>query len=176
MNDLGLIHVYTGDGKGKTSSAVGLATRALGSGFRVCYCSFHKRPEKYGYTEIESLRRLGADISVFAKGHPHLDRNINENEIRREVAEAITYLRNLLKEKPVDLLILDEILISVRDRYLDEAVLLDFIKNKPPHTELVLTGRGATEKVMELADYVTFCRKLKHPYDNGITSRRGIEY
>lgn len=176
MNDLGLIHVYTGDGKGKTSSAVGLATRALGSGFRVCYCSFHKRPEKYGYTEIESLGRLGADISVFAKGHPHLDRNINENEIRREVAEAITYLRNLLKEKPIDLLILDEILISVRDRYLDEAVLLDFIKNKPPHTELVLTGRGATEKVMELADYVTFCRKLKHPYDNGITSRRGIEY
>ncbi len=176
MNDLGLIHVYTGDGKGKTSSAVGLATRALGSGFRVCYCSFHKRPEKYGYTEIESLRRLGADISVFAKGHPHLDRSINENEIRREVAEAITYLRNLLKEKPIDLLILDEILISVRDRYLDEAVLLDFIKNKPPHTELVLTGRGATEKVMELADYVTFCRKLKHPYDNGITSRRGIEY
>ncbi len=176
MNDLGLIHVYTGDGKGKTSSAVGLATRALGSGFRVCYCSFHKRPEKYGYTEIESLGRLGADISVFAKGHPHLDRSINENEIRREVAEAITYLRNLLKEKPIDLLILDEILISVRDRYLDEAVLLDFIKNKPPHTELVLTGRGATEKVMELADYVTFCRKLKHPYDNGITSRRGIEY
>ncbi len=176
MNDLGLIHVYTGDGKGKTSSAVGLATRALGSGFRVCYCSFHKRPEKYGYTEIESLRRLGADISVFAKGHPHLDRSINENEIRREVAEAITYLRNLLKEKPIDLLILDEILISVRDRYLDEAVLLDFIKSKPPHTELVLTGRGATEKVMELADYVTFCRKLKHPYDNGITSRRGIEY
>ncbi len=176
MNDLGLIHVYTGDGKGKTSSAVGLATRALGSGFRVCYCSFHKRPEKYGYTEIESLGRLGADISVFAKGHPHLDRSINENEIRREVAEAITYLRNLLKEKPVDLLILDEILISVRDRYLDEAVLLDFIKSKPPHTELVLTGRGATEKVMELADYVTFCRKLKHPYDNGITSRRGIEY
>lgn len=176
MNDLGLIHVYTGDGKGKTSAAVGLATRALGSGFRVCYCSFHKRPEKYGYTEIESLGRLGADISVFAKGHPHLDRNINENEIRREVAEAITYLRNLLKEKPIDLLILDEILISVRDRYLDEAVLLDFIKSKPPHTELVLTGRGATEKVMELADYVTFCRKLKHPYDNGITSRRGIEY
>ncbi len=176
MNDLGLIHVYTGDGKGKTSSAVGLATRALGSGFRVCYCSFHKRPEKYGYTEIESLGRLGADISVFAKGHPHLDRSINENEIRREVAEAITYLRNLLKEKPIDLLILDEILISVRDRYLDEAVLLDFIKSKPPHTELVLTGRGATEKVMELADYVTFCRKLKHPYDNGITSRRGIEY
>ncbi len=176
MNDLGLIHVYTGDGKGKTSAAVGLATRALGSGFRVCYCSFHKRPEKYGYTEIESLGRLGADISVFAKGHPHLDRSINENEIRREVAEAITYLRNLLKEKPIDLLILDEILISVRDRYLDEAVLLDFIKSKPPHTELVLTGRGATEKVMELADYVTFCRKLKHPYDNGITSRRGIEY
>lgn len=176
MNNLGLTHIYTGDGKGKTTAAVGLATRALGSGLKVLYCSFHKRPEKYGYTEMDSLKKLGAQVFNFAKGHPHLDKSIDENEIRQQVPEAINTLTELLKTNRVDMLILDEILISVRDNYLDEAVLIDFIKNKPPHTELVLTGRRATEKVMELADYVSFVQKIKHPYDQGIFSRAGIEY
>ena len=101
MNQLGLIHVYTGDGKGKTTAAVGLAARALGNGLRVCYCSFHKRPEKYGYTEIESLRKLGATLLIFAKGHPHLDKSIDQEEIRREVPEAIAHLQNLLKKQRV---------------------------------------------------------------------------
>lgn len=176
MKDLGLIHIYTGDGKGKTTACVGLATRALGSGLKVVYCSFHKRPEKYGYTEIDSLKKLGARIFNFAKGHPHLDKSIDENIIKREVLEAIDTLIKLLKTERVDMLILDEILISVRDNYLDESILIDFIKNKPPHTELVLTGRAATQNVMDLADYVSFVKKIKHPYDKGIMSREGIEY
>lgn len=176
MEKLGLIHIYTGDGKGKTTAAVGLAVRALGSGFNVCYCSFHKRPEKYGYAEMESLKKLGATVLNFAKGHPHLDKSIDENEIKKEVPEAIQTLKDVLTSEHYDLLILDEILISVRDHYLDESLLLDFIKTKPNNTELVLTGRSATENVMELADYITFCKKLKHPYDQKIRSRKGIEY
>lgn len=176
MDALGLIHIYTGDGKGKTTSAVGLATRALGSGLKVCYCSFHKRPEKYGYTEMDSLRKLGATVYNFAKGHPHLDTSIDENTIKKEVPEAIDFLRNMLKTEHFDLLIMDEILISVRDNYLPEDVLIDFIQQKPKHLELVLTGRAATENVMQLADYVTFCKKMKHPYDKGIMSRAGIEF
>ncbi len=176
MNNLGLIHIYTGDGKGKTTAAVGLAVRALGSGLKVCYCSFHKRPEKYGYTEIESLRKLGAEIHIFAKGHPHLDKSIDENVIRKEVPEALETLRDILKIQKIDLLIMDEILISVRDKYIEEKLLMDFIKDKPRHTELVLTGRAATEKIMELADYITFCKKIKHPYDRGVQSRAGIEF
>ena len=176
MNRLGLIHIYTGDGKGKTTSAVGLATRALGSGFKVLYCSFHKRPEKYGYAEMESLKKLGANVLNFAKGHPHLDKSIDENVIKKEVSEAIQTLKELLATQSFDLIILDEILISVRDNYLEESILVDFISHKPENTELVLTGRSATEKVMELADYVTFCKKMKHPYDQNIRSRRGIEF
>ncbi|WP_298652890.1 cob(I)yrinic acid a,c-diamide adenosyltransferase [uncultured Proteiniphilum sp.] len=176
MKKLGLIHLYTGDGKGKTTAAVGLAARALGSGFNVCYCSFHKRPEKYGYSEMESLRKLGATVLNFAKGHPHLDKTIDENQIRKEVPEAVQTIKERLASEHYDLLILDEILISVRDHYLDESVLLDFIKAKPEDTELVLTGRAATENIMELADYVSFCKKLKHPYDRKIRSRKGIEY
>ena len=176
MNNLGLIHIYTGDGKGKTTSAVGLATRVLGSGLKVCYCSFHKQPEKYGYTEMDSLRKLGATVYNFAKGHPHLDHSLDENIIRKETGEAVEYLTNLLKTESFDLLIMDEINISVRDNYLDETRLIEFIQQKPKHLELVITGRAATENVMNLADYITFCKKIKHPYDNGVKSRAGIEY
>lgn len=176
MNKTGLIHIYTGDGKGKTTAAVGLATRALGSGLKVCYCSFHKRPEKYGYTEMDSLRKLGATVYNFAKGHPHLDKSIDPEIIKKETHEAVQTLTDLLKTTHFDVLIMDEILISVRDNYLDEASLINFIQNKPTDTELVLTGRGATENVMALADYVSFVKKVKHPYDNGIMSRAGIEY
>ncbi|MDO4790111.1 MAG: cob(I)yrinic acid a,c-diamide adenosyltransferase [Porphyromonas sp.] len=175
-NKFGLIHIYTGDGKGKTTAAVGLATRALGGGFKVCYCSFHKRPEKYGYTEMESLRQLGASVYNFAKGHPHLDKSISVETVARESKEAVNFLTDLIQRESYDLLIMDEILISVRDHYIEEELLLEFIRNKPKHLELVLTGRGATENVMELAHYVTFCKKLKHPFDNKIRSRKGIEY
>jgi cob(I)alamin adenosyltransferase len=176
MNDLGLVHVYTGDGKGKTTSAVGLAVRAVGEGLRVGYASFHKRPEVYGYAEMESLRKLGVTVMNFAKGHPHLDRSIDEGVIRREVQEAMVELSQKVLTEGYDLLILDEILISVRDRYLEESVLLDFVQNKPKQMELVLTGRGVTPAVEALADYVSWIQKRKHPYDRGVMSRKGIEF
>lgn len=174
MNRLGLIHIYTGDGKGKTTACVGLATRAVGSGHKVLYCSFHKKPEKYGYTEMESLRKLGVEVLNFAKGHPHLDKSIDGETLKVEVFEALKVIES--KWDNVDVLIMDEIIISVRDGYLQEDVLIDFIKRKPANTELVLTGRCATEKLMELADYVSFVQKIKHPYDKNIRSRKGIEF
>lgn len=175
-NNFGLIHIYTGDGKGKTTAAIGLATRALGGGFKVCYCSFHKRPEKYGYTEMESLKKLGASVYNFAKGHPHLDKSISPGAVAQEAKEAVNFLKDLVRHETFDLLIMDEILISVRDHYIEEELLLDFIRSKPEHLELVLTGRGATENLMELAHYVTYCKKVKHPFDSKIRSRKGIEY
>ena len=89
---------------------------------------------------------------------------------------ALQTIQEKLASEHYDMLILDEILISVRDQYLDEQLLLDFIQSKPAGMELVMTGRAATEKVMELTDYVTFCKKLKHPYDRKIRSRKGVEY
>ncbi len=176
MKETGLVHIYTGEGKGKTTAAVGLATRALGGGFSVLYCSFHKRPEKYQNSEIDSLKKLGARVLHFAKGHPELDRRIDPESQRIELSEALPYLTELLRTDAPDLLIMDEILISVRDHFLLEETLIDFIAKKPAHTELVMTGRGATERVMELADYVSEVRKVKHPFDKGIRSRKGIEH
>ncbi|MFI3289528.1 MAG: cob(I)yrinic acid a,c-diamide adenosyltransferase [Rikenellaceae bacterium] len=176
MDKLGLIHVYTGDGKGKTTSAIGLATRVLGGGLKVCYTSFHKRPEKYGYTEMDSLRKLGATVINFAKGHPHLDRTLDPKVIKSEATEAIGRLSKLITEEHIDLLIMDEILISVRDNYITEDMLVAFIESKPSHMELVVTGRGATPRIIELADYVSNVQKIKHPFDSGVMSRKGIEF
>ena len=176
MKDLGLIHIYTGDGKGKTTSAVGLGIRALGHDMKVCYSYFHKQPEKYGYTEINQLEKLGAQIYGFAKGHPFCNKELKAETLEKECLEGIEILKKEVFEGDFNLLIMDEILISVRDGYLPEEKLIDFIKSKPENLELVMTGRGATPKTIELADYVSNVTKVKHPYDNKITSRKGIEY
>ena len=177
--ETGLIHIYTGTGKGKTTAAIGLAARALGSGMSVCYCSFHKDPEKYGYTEMESLKKLGAHVINFAKHHPHMEENVSHEtiaEITKEVNQALDSITELLNTEQFDLLILDEIFISLRDNYLNEGKLIDFIENKPETTELVLTGRGATKKALSMAHYITNMECVKHPFYDNIPSRKGIEY
>lgn len=177
--ETGLIHIYTGTGKGKTTAAIGLAARALGGGLSVCYSSFHKCPEKYGYSEMESLKKLGARVINFAQYHPHMDQNVTEETIagiKEEVSQAIDTLTTLLSKEDFDMLIMDEIFISIRDNYLEEDILIDFIKNKPAKTELVLTGRGATERTMALAHYITDMECVKHPFYSNIPSRKGIEF
>ncbi len=176
MERKGLIHVYTGEGKGKTTSAVGLCVRALGHNKKVCYVYFHKNPEKYGYTEINNLGKLGAKIYGFAKGHPFCDKEMKKNELKRQVEEGLKTIKQIINKELFDLVILDEILISVRDGFISEKLLVEFIKNKPENLELVLTGRGATENICKIADYVSHITKIKHPYDKKIKSREGIEY
>lgn len=174
--ETGLVHIYTGEGKGKTTAAVGLAVRALGHGLKVCYAHFNKQPELYGYNEIQSLQKLGATVLGFTNGHwsfnPSVTRESSREEVKSGLAELSEYIRN---ESP-DLLIMDEILISVRDGVLKEDELISFIDRKPEHLELVLTGRGATDGLIEKADYVSYIQKIKHPYDHNIYSRKGIEY
>lgn len=172
----GLTHIYTGNGKGKTTAAVGLATRALGSGLKVCFCSFLKRPSKFGYSEMASLKKLGATIFIFTPGHPHRDKKREEHVVIEELKNSLDFLEHYLKQHSIDLLILDEILIAVRDSYISEAEVLNLIKNKPANMELILTGRGATKTLIEAADYVTNMEKIKHPFDKKIKSRKGIEY
>ena len=172
----GLIHIYTGTGKGKTTAAVGLATRALGQGFKVVYAHFMKRPDLYGYHEIDSLKKLGATIMGFTDGHPFFDKSLKAEDLKKQVADALVYISGYWQNSPPDLLIMDEILITVRDGFLDEANLITFIESKPESTELVLTGRGATAGLIEKANYVSEINKIKHPFDEGISSRKGIEF
>jgi len=172
----GLIQVYTGDGKGKTTAALGLAVRAIGHNLKVCYIYFHKGPDTWEYSEHATLRKLGVDIFGFAKKHPHFFKEIDPNEIRKECLEGLEFINEFYQENKYDILILDEIVISLRDAFLKEEEVLDILDSKPENLELILTGRGATKKIIEKADLVSQINKIKHPYDLEIKRRKGIEY
>ncbi len=172
----GLIHIYTGEGKGKTTASVGLAVLALGHGLKVCYVHFNKRPELYGYNEIQSLQKLGAKILGFTEGHWSFNPQVTRESSREDVKNGLIQLLGFIQSENLDMLILDEILISVRDRILAEEELLEFIAQKPAKLELVLTGRGASDGLIAVADYVSYIQKVKHPFDRKIYSRQGIEF
>lgn len=172
----GLIHIYTGEGKGKTTASVGLAVRALGHGLKVCYAHFNKQPELYGYNEIQSLKKLGATVLGFTNGHWSFNTSVTPESSSIEVQNGLLALSEFILNDNPDLLIMDEILISVRDGVLSEDELISFIDRKPEHMELVMTGRGASDGLIAKADYVSYIQKIKHPFDQKIFSRKGIEY
>ena len=172
----GLIHIYTGEGKGKTTSAVGLGVRALSHGLRVCYSYFNKEPALYGDTEIISLEKLGAVIIGTTNGHPSFNKMSIKEDYKMQTQNSFRDIEKLIHNEYFDMLILDEILISIRDGFLEETKLLEFIKNKPGNLELIMTGRGATDQLIDLADYVSNIENVKHPLNKGITSREGIEF
>ncbi len=176
MKEKGLIQVYTGAGKGKSTAAIGQAVRAAGHGFKVGFVSFFKDPDVFGYGEYKSLEKLGVKTFLFARKHPHFYRELNLEDVRLECRRGLESIKELLQDPSWDMLVLDEINIAVRDGFLKEEDVLSLLKAKPGKLELVLTGRGATEKIMEKADLVSEVREVKHPYNQGIKSRKGIEY
>ena len=176
MKERGLIQVYTGDGKGKSTAAIGQAVRATGHGFKVGFVSFFKDPEVFGYGEYESLQKLGIRTFLFAKKHPHFYKKINLDEVREDCLKGVEFIRELLRDQSWDMLVLDEINIAMRDGFLKEEEVLSLLEAKPEKLELVLTGRGATERIIKKADLVSEITEVKHPYEQGIKSREGIEY
>ncbi|MGB5924881.1 MAG: cob(I)yrinic acid a,c-diamide adenosyltransferase [Dehalococcoidia bacterium] len=176
MKGKGLIQVYTGAGKGKSTAAIGQAARAAGHGFKVGFVSFFKDPEAFGYGEYESLQKLGVKTFLFAKKHPHFYKELNPGDVCQECSKGLEFIKELFRDPSWDMLVLDEINITVRDGFLKEEDVLSLMETKPAQLELVLTGRGVTEKIIEKADLVSEVREVKHPYDQGIKSREGIEY
>ena len=172
------IHIYTGEGKGKTTAAAGLAVRANAQGMKVCYISFHKGPKFYKNGEQKNLKKLGISIRCFARTHS-LCRNKTKvivDGLCLECIKGLNYIKKVYKENNYDMLIVDEINICVRDGFLNEKDVLELMQEKPQNLELVLTGRGATKKMIQKADVVSFIKEVKHPYKKGIPARKGIEY
>lgn len=176
MERKGLIQVYTGDGKGKTTAAIGLAIRACSHDLRVCYVYFHKDLAKWGYSEHLVLKKVGVDVFAFAKQHSFCDKKATREDIRKDCLRGLDFIKKMYSQEKYDLLILDEINISIRDRFLKTEEVLPILTEKPASLELVLTGRGAPQKFIELADLVSRIQKIKHPYDKGVERREGIEY
>ena len=170
MIGTGRIHVYYGDGKGKTTAAMGLVLRAAGSGLDVLMFQFLKDNSSSERVILEQIPNVTC--------LPGKDRvKLNADEKARLKHYNNKALDEIIKFcGPFDVLVLDEILCAVQLGVLSEEKLVEFLEHKPRGLEIVLTGHVVSDKVLELADYVTEIRKVKHPYDQGITAREGIEY
>lgn len=171
----GLIHIYEGDGKGKTTSAIGLSIRCAGSGGKVIFVQFmkdNKSSELNILNTIQGIRFLSSDIHFGFYSKMSEDTKVKAKEVYSSLLEkAIDQAVN----QDCQMLVLDEIIVAYQFKLIDQEYLLNFLKNKPEHLEVVMTGRSASEELVELADYVSYIKKVKHPYDKGISARIGIE-
>jgi len=171
---LGLVQVYTGDGKGKTTASLGLAFRAAGSDMRTYIGQFLKH---HPYGERESVKRLAPLVTIEQFG---LDGWVHASGVTPEQKEAaakgLVAVRQALMSGEYDIVVADEINVAVAFGLLTEDQVLDLIECKPVGVELVLTGRKASEAIIERADLVTEMREIKHPYQKGIQARRGVEF
>jgi cob(I)alamin adenosyltransferase len=169
-----LIQVYTGTGKGKTTAALGLAMRALGHGLKVYIIQFMKGNIRYG--EVETARQLSPNVVIKQMGREtFVDRN-NPDKVDIELAQkGFQLAKEVIAGEEYDIVILDEINVAVEYGLISLEALLNLLDSKPPHVELILTGRDAKREVIEKADLVTEMVEVKHYYGNGIHSRDGIE-
>ena len=170
----GQIQVYTGNGKGKTTAALGLALRACGRGLRVLMIQFMKGGGPYG--EHAAAEKLAPLLTIIPTGRPGWVRRPNPDpEDIRLAQDALILARTALFGGDYDLVILDEINGAVSFGLVAVEELLDLMRAKPPTVELVLTGRDAHEEIIAAADLVTEMREIKHYYRTGVPSREGIE-
>ncbi|MBC7324806.1 MAG: cob(I)yrinic acid a,c-diamide adenosyltransferase [Moorella sp. (in: Bacteria)] len=170
----GLVQVYTGDAKGKSTAAFGLALRASGHGFRVLIIQFMKTPD---YGEHRAFLRLAPEVEVKTFGRKgFIHRAGARPEDYEQARAALDCAREALRNGRVDILILDEINNALYFGLLKEEEVLAVLAERPPKIEIVLTGRNAPAGIIAAADLVTEMRQVKHPYTRGIKARRGIEY
>ena len=170
----GLVQIFTGDGKGKTSAALGVVVRALGHGLRVYITVFMKGD--YPYSEWAFLSKI-SNVKIDRFGFRGFTdpANIKPEEIE-QAKQALAAAREAMLSGDYDLVVLDEVNIAAAWKLVEVDEVGKLIEDKPPNVELILTGRRADVKLVKLADLVTECLNIKHPYEKGILARRGIDY
>jgi cob(I)alamin adenosyltransferase len=172
--DQGCVQVYTGDGKGKTTAALGQAFRAVGHNLKVFVIMFMKGNVEYG--ELETARRLAPFLELREMGRETFVSKKNPESIDVKWAQdGLQLARKVLREDQHDLVILDEINVAVDYGLIDLKDVLELIRMRPPEVELILTGRGAHPEVIAAADLVTEMKLVKHYFERGIQARVGIE-
>ena len=170
----GLVQIFTGDGKGKTSAALGTVVRAMGFGLRVCIVVFMKGD--YPYSEWKFLQDIPGVIVARFGFTSFTDPDNVKPEEKEQAREALEYAREAMLSGEYDMVVLDEVNVASGWNLIEVEDVIGLVKERPPSVELILTGRSADDRLVEIADMVTECRKVKHPYDNGILARQGIDY
>lgn len=169
----GYIQVYTGNGKGKTTAAFGVALRAVGAGYKVYIGQFMKSGE---YSERKAFREFGEDrIKMEQYGQGQELSHIDEEAYAKAAREGMEKAVEALKCNEYDVIILDELNVALHFGYVQLSEVLELISLKSPETELIITGRYACQEVMEKADLVTEMKEVKHYYNKGVQARKGIE-
>jgi cob(I)alamin adenosyltransferase len=173
---IGLIQLYTGDGKGKTTAAIGAAVRAAGRGRRVLFVQFLKgRPTgelaALGHVPGIRIRRLSRDYGFF-KNMSDADRD----QVRFEHDRLLIFIAQDLQNGGTDFLVLDELAATMRHGLIDQDRVRQLLDSKPEFLEIVITGRDAPQLLVERADYISEIRKIRHPFDSGTPARKGVEW
>lgn len=173
--ETGYIHIYCGNGKGKTTTGMGLCTRAAGFGYRVLIYQFMKNNKTSERKILEQVPNItfidGLEQEKFS-----FQMTPEEKEQRRQYYEQqFNLITQIAREEHYDILFCDELIYTIRAGLFTESILTDYLKNKPENLEIILTGQDPSQELMNLADYVSEIRKIKHPFDQGIHARLGIE-
>jgi len=172
----GLVHIYTGTGKGKTTAAIGLGIRAYGRGFKVMLVQFLKTMDS---GELYTFKKLEPDFVVIrGKGPEKFTWKMTaeeKEEARREQLKLLEKADEALRSGEWDLVIMDEIFGAISAGLVDKEEVIRLVREKPDKPELVLTGRNAPPELIELADYVSDIQAVKHPMEKGVPARKGIE-
>jgi cob(I)alamin adenosyltransferase len=170
----GTVHVYTGDGKGKTTAALGQALRASGHGLKVIVLQFMKGEIKYG--ELEAVKNIPG-FTIEQYGLPSfVDKDNPSREDRGLANQGLKRAKEVIRSGEYDIVVLDEANIALDYGLLNLKDLMEVITKRPLRVDIVLTGRYAPKEVIELADLVTEMREVKHHYQKGVQAREGIEY
>ena len=174
--DKGLIIVFTGNGKGKTTAAMGMALRSVGHDHKIIMIQFIKGSCSYG--ELESIKRLHPNFEILpmGKGFIRFNGEGPDPEDKKAVTEAWNIFKTKMLSGENDMIILDEINYALSYNMLDADDVLETLKTKPEGLHLVLTGRDAHPGIIEIADLVTEMREVKHPFQKGIKAQKGIEF
>jgi len=174
----GLVFVFTGEGKGKTTSALGMALRASGHRKKILVIQFLKNYENYG--ELKFAKRFPKSnirIKTFGEGYVGIRGDKKPRELHIEAAKkALAFAEKMMKSRRYFMIILDEVNIALNLKLLKAADVLKILKSKPKNLHLVLTGRGAPKKIIQAADLVTEMKEVKHPFRKGILAQEGIEF
>jgi cob(I)alamin adenosyltransferase len=172
-----MIIVNTGNGKGKTTSAVGQIVRSLGQGFKVCLIQLFKSKKFYGEQKI-LIELDNLDFFPFAKKHPYCAKNISLNKTINQCYLAMKKIEEISNNltRIYDLVVLDEFNIALRDDFISKNKFIALMKQLSKKTNVIITGREANQELIDIADLVTEMREIKHPYSKGKRAQKGIEY
>ena len=177
MGENGLIIVYTGKGKGKTTAALGIALRAVGYNYKICMIQFIKGSWHYG--EMTSSKRLEPEFELTAVGKGFvgiIDDKSPYEEHEKIAQEALRLSKEKIRSEKYDIIILDEINYAINLGLIKIEDVLDLIKSKPQKLNLVLTGNHVKKEIIEIADLVTEMREIKHPFKSGVKAKKGIDF